>query len=549
MRTPRQRRQPPREPLELVEEAIHLLRVSPATLAANVVGTLPFAAGVLYFWADMSRGAYADRRCAVDAFALAALYVWMKTWQTIFARSLWSRLSGEPTMRWTPRRVANVAILQAVFQPTSIIILPVAAVLTVPFVWAYSFYQNLTIIADGETAALRATASKARRLAWMWTGQNHFAIAATWFFGLFVFLDIYIAVCLAPHLVKMLLGVETVFTRSSGWMMNTTTVATVALLTWLCISPLTRAINVLRCFYGDSVRTGQDLRAELRAITTAAMLVMVLFFAAPARAETTTVTTLPSSRAAVSPPELDRNIERVLQQDRYTWRFPREHTPQNDERGWFSQFVGDIGDAFVSGLKWCRDQFRKVYDWIRDLFPTQDLNKKNSASGVGWTTKVRVLLYVLIVLVVALLGVLFWRAWRQRRVPTDADLQPEPDIAAEVADENVTADQRPEDDWLARARQLLADGNLRLAVRAYYLAMLAHLGSRDLISIARYKSNREYERELARRARAHAALNAAFRANRRHFEDAWYGLHEVTPPMLDEFQTNIERIRTDGTTR
>ena len=132
MRTPRQRRRPPREPLELVEEAVHLLRMSPASLAAHFVGALPFAAGLLYFWADMSRGAYADRRCATDAFALAALYVWMKTWQTIFARSLWSRLSGEPPTRWDWRRIARVVIVQAALQPTALLLLPVSALLTVP---------------------------------------------------------------------------------------------------------------------------------------------------------------------------------------------------------------------------------------------------------------------------------------------------------------------------------------------------------------------------------------------------------------------------------
>jgi len=72
----RQRRRETRSALDLVEESLHLLRQSPAALAVHCAGALPFAAGLLYFCADMSRGAYADRRCAAGALALAALYIW-----------------------------------------------------------------------------------------------------------------------------------------------------------------------------------------------------------------------------------------------------------------------------------------------------------------------------------------------------------------------------------------------------------------------------------------------------------------------------------------
>ena len=38
------------------------------------------------------------------------------------------------------------------------------------------------------------------------------------------------------------------------------------------------------------------------------------------------------------------------------------------------------------------------------------------------------------------------------------------------------ASQLPEDAWLKLAREMVEKGDLRLAVRAMYLAMLAHLG-------------------------------------------------------------------------
>jgi len=117
-------------------------------------------------------------------------------------------------------------------------------------------------------------------------------------------------------------------------------------------------------------------------------------------------------------------------------------------------------------------------------------------------------------------------------------------VVPDLNEENVTADQLPEDGWLALARGLMEQGELRLALRAFYLATLAHLGHRELIRLARHKSNLDYDRELERRARGNAGLLDAFDENLLLFERAWYGEHAVTPDTLTGFSQNIERIRT-----
>ena len=53
-----------------------------------------------------------------------------------------------------------------------------------------------------------------------------------------------------------------------------------------------------------------------------------------------------------------------------------------------------------------------------------------------------------------------------------------------------------------------ANGNLRLALRAFYLANLAWLGRREFITIHAGKTNREYEIEMRRRTRAHRRRRA-----------------------------------------
>ena len=112
-----------------------------------------------------------------------------------------------------------------------------------------------------------------------------------------------------------------------------------------------------------------------------------------------------------------------------------------------------------------------------------------------------------------------------------------------LRDENVGAEQLPEDGWTKLARELLERGELRLALRALYFASLAHLAARNLISIARFKSNRDYERELRRRGHSSPDLLSVFGDNLGSFERSWYGLHEVNRELVDQFAANVERMK------
>ncbi len=59
--------------LELAEEAFHLLRQAPArVLAFYAIGAVPFVLGFLYFWADLSRSAYAADHAVAAALGVSA---------------------------------------------------------------------------------------------------------------------------------------------------------------------------------------------------------------------------------------------------------------------------------------------------------------------------------------------------------------------------------------------------------------------------------------------------------------------------------------------
>jgi len=92
-------------------------------------------------------------------------------------------------------------------------------------------------------------------------------------------------------------------------------------------------------------------------------------------------------------------------------------------------------------------------------------------------------------------------------------------------------------------RELLGRGELRLAMRAFYLASLAHLAGRNLITLAKFKSNRDYEHELRRRGHALAELPGLFGENVSVLDQTWYGMHEVTEELVNQFIARVERLR------
>lgn len=543
--------------LDLFEEAAHLLRGAPiSAFLQYYLGTVPFALALLYFWADMSRGAFAETRCAAGALLLMVLFVWMKCWQSAFATSLRARLTGSEPSRWTLRRAANIAIVHTALQSSGLLLLPIALVVAIPFPVVFTLYQNLVLLADGESPRLREALRRAAAEAVRWPVQGWSLKAIFLLFGLFVFVNVILGLQIGPALLKIFFGVETSFTRSPGWSIgNTTFFATAGVITWLCLDPLVKAVYLLRCFYGLSLQNGEDLkveiaRARLARSTLAAVALCFLasggdLAARAAEAEAPARPAAPEVQPAVAPAELNRAIERVLNQPEFVWRQPRERAAQG-EPGWLRKFIEQAAEVITNALRAVRDVFLKALLWLKEFFERWFRAKpSNSEAGGDWHGGAQTLVFMLLAVTLSVLGVLLFRLFRDRRRRPVVAVQAVA-VRPDVADENVTADQLPEDDWLKLARELAARGELRLALRAMYLASLAHLGQRELVVIARFKSNRDYELELRRRARAWPDLQRAFAENVGAFDRTWYGLHEVTQDGVSQFEGNVQRIRTTG---
>src|SRR6185295_18711282 len=122
---------------------------------------------------------------------------------------------------------------------------------------------------------------KSWKQASLWSGQNHIGLGIALTFALGVFLNLSLVTLSLPSLLKMLLGVESVFSKSPAAMLNSTFFAAIFGLTYLCVDPIVKTVYTLRCFYGESLQSGADLKADLRRFSAApgqlAALVMILF--------------------------------------------------------------------------------------------------------------------------------------------------------------------------------------------------------------------------------------------------------------------------------
>lgn len=528
--------------IRMIEEAVHILRAAPgALLSVYYTGSVPFILGLLYFWADMSRSAKACEYSAMAALGLSFLFVWMKFWQTVFMLQIRALFLNEILPPWSLRRVTSIAATQALIQATRFVALPLASLVVIPFGFCYAFYQNVSAHDDTQGQALRSTCRWAWRQAKLWPRQNHLLICICWIFGFVIFINVSTAAILMPQLVKTLFGVDSAFSFSGIYMLLNTTFWVVALgITYLLLDPLIKATYVLRCYYGSALQSGEDLRTELSRNTIhRKKLVAGFLFVSVCL---TPLTTIAGQPMAISPTDLDRAIEDTMSRREFAWRLPREtiQTVEQKDKGPLEAAVEWLIEMLGNGLKKIGNWIMKFIEWLEDMLPKPA--KTTPTSTGNWITPVRLVLVILLILLVAILAYIFVRTWQRRRPRSIAIVSAAAAAAPDLTDENVKADDLSTHRWLTLAGELAEKGELRLAMRALYLATLAHLADHEMITIEVYKSNREYERELKRRAHEHKELLSIFSSNLNFFERVWYGMYRIAQADFDDFANRHQRM-------
>ncbi len=536
--------------LELVERALHLLRHAPsAAHAAFWCGGVPHALALLFFWSDMSRGAMAETRLAEAALLVALAHLWMRVWQARACAVLTARLHGLAVPAWRPRDFLAEAGLQLRWGVWTWLLLPLAWLAMVPYAALHSFYQNL-VAAPGNP---RERVANARRLAALWPWQSHMLLLWFLLFRCIAFVEVVSCLLVLPWLAQLLFGIDHIALRYPLWFLNSTLLCLALVLTHLLIEPLVKTTHTLRCFHGAALSSGLDLLSEWRALrkkrgalegagrAVALPLLALLLACAPGglAAHEAAAAAPQSARSAeaVSAARLDEALTIVMARPRFAWRMPREMNDKVSDN-WLARQLRHLQVHLARLWEWMDEMMEKIFAWLGRRFNMAPRPSRPAERGIDPSTLIAIISLVC-ALLLSIVAILLWRGRRRRRAATLVKDVPAVTPPPDLEDESLTAAQLPEEEWLALAARWRGEGDLRRALRASFLALLARLGRLGHIRVQRAKSNRDYLRELLRRALGASAETERFAADIAIFERCWYGDHAVTERDLDRLRESV----------
>jgi len=451
------------------------------------------------------------------------------------------------------------------------ITLSAAVLLTLPSFagapWFYAASQFAALEAQ-EDASDRHSLRGCVALAGKWYGGS-----LLFFLMLFplwgaVWLNGFILAIVVPQLLHSILGVNTLLStqmgiytlvRSSAFWLSLFAGA------WVALDPIVKCTFAVVYQHLRSRREGDDLRGLLaslpreqqkkteaiasmaagRAVRAASMVVLAVMLLLAARtADARARQASPAASSAAIEPnsaqtarvqELRRALQQESRRDIYQWHDSAHPSPLT----WLDRLLEKIGHAIERA-------WDALVNFLRKLWPS-GLSLSLDAGKHAWRLKDLRLWLALIGALTLLTGAFFfWR--RRRREPAQLTIPiataPLPDLSEAVASE------RSEDEWFALANQLEREGDLRLALRAAYLGLLAGLARREWLTIRRDRTNREYLNEFTRRWRrrplaavqVRAEIPEQLRGNLGQFDRVWYGSYAPTPAAVTAYRKDLREF-------
>ena len=263
-------------PIDLIEEAIHLLRRAPIeTYAFFLVGITPFVLCFFRFCSEMSYSKFAETYLPGFASTLALSYLWMKAFQYLACRQLVLVYTRDFSNQRTFGRILRSCVHQAAIHPFGLIAKPMAALAAIPgfltFVpllmlpasIIFSFFQNASILITGE----RGDFAKCWRLSVIRGRTAASLLLLSLFLRIVVFLNVYTTIGILPYLLKALFGVDTFLSRDFRWLISFSYLVGIGLIFYFAVDLLIKAIQVIQVCRADAQTTGQDLQRSLMSLT------------------------------------------------------------------------------------------------------------------------------------------------------------------------------------------------------------------------------------------------------------------------------------------
>jgi hypothetical protein len=265
-------------PVDLIEEAIHLLRRAPIeTYALFLVAIAPFVLCFFQFCSEMSYSEFAGVNLPGSASILAISYLWMKAVQHLACRQLVRVYTGELPNRGNLGPILRSCIHQIAIHPIGLFAKPMAALASIPgfltFVpllmlpasIIFSFFQNASIMMTGEHGDF----AKCWHLSVNRGRGSASLLFLSLFLGIVIFLNLSLTIGVLPYLLKALFGIDTFLSRDFRWLLSFSYLVGIALISYFVLDLLTKAIQVIQVCRAEAQTTGQDLQRSLTSLATA----------------------------------------------------------------------------------------------------------------------------------------------------------------------------------------------------------------------------------------------------------------------------------------
>jgi hypothetical protein len=178
-----------------------------------------------------------------------------------------------------------------------------------------------------------------------------------------------------------------------------------------------------------------------------------------------------------------------------------------------------------------RQLIRDLLKWLEGLFPK---SKPLTPGGASLFTQIAQFVVIALALIVLAYVIKTFAPRLLNRQRAKRKPKSEPRI---VLGETLEPDKSA-NDLLAEAEALARQGDIRAAIRKAYIALLVEMGDRKLISLAQYKTNRDYLRAV----RGLEPLYDNLKGLTDSFERHWYGFVRANEDDWTTFRTNYSKV-------
>lgn len=175
---------------------------------------------------------------------------------------------------------------------------------------------------------------------------------------------------------------------------------------------------------------------------------------------------------------------------------------------------------------------REFIEWLSGAFPRPEVAPSSAGGLSSISFFLQLLLYALVAAAIGFLIYRFVPFFANRFGRRSTKKKRDRVILGEVIAADASAHE-----LFSEADDLARSGNLRLAIRKGYIALLCELSDRKLIGLARHKTNRDYLRDVRKRPQLFENMSGITNSFERH----WYGFQEIEPGEWEDFRSTYQR--------